>query len=280
MLRQAALLASLALVACVPRIQGGPTTAPAVRAEAIETVKMADMYPVALVNIPVQDEKTKFIPAALYEPGYRPGPFPVAIVLNGCAGVNSDAGIVERLNEAYMAHGIATLVVDSFSPRGIGEVCSNVDFAISSVSFRVKDAYAAAAWLAARPEIDAKHVFLQGYSHGANTAIAATDAQRPLPERTPFAGVIAFYPYCDIRTKFSVPTIILTGAQDDWTPAQLCQDIKDKTSLELTIYPSTRHNFAAPEAEGIYLDHHYAYNVDAAADALERAVEFIEARRH
>jgi hypothetical protein len=35
-------------------------------------------YPVAVVNIPVDDPKTRFVPAALFEPEGA-GPFPVVI---------------------------------------------------------------------------------------------------------------------------------------------------------------------------------------------------------
>lgn len=256
-------------------ISTGPAVwAPAAAAPATETVKMGGGYPVAVVNIPVDDAKTKSVAAALFEPEGA-GPFPVVIILSGCAGVGPDAGIVSRVNADYLQKGIATLVVDSFTPRGIAEVCSDPKI-LEAIGYRVRDAYAAMSWLRTRSEIDSKHIFLQGYSHGAITAIAAIDAQRPAAQRHEFTGVIAFYPYCYSSSKFSVPTIILVGQLDDWTPAKLCEDIVDKTNVEITVYPTAFHAFATPGLDMTYLGHRIAYDEQATNDAQRRALALIQ----
>jgi dienelactone hydrolase len=230
-------------------------------------------YPVAVVNIPVDDPKTRFVPAALFEPEGA-GPFPVVIILSGCAGVGPDAGIVRRVNADYLPKGIATLVVDSFTPRGIAQVCGSPD--IQTVDYRAEDAYAAMNWLSGRSEIDSKHIFLQGYSNGAMAAIYAIDAQRPLTHEQKFAGVIAFYPYCFHGTKFSVPTIILVGELDDWTPAEYCQGYSDK-NVEVTVYPRATHGFATPGLDAVYIGYHLVYDEEATNDAQRRALALIEA---
>jgi len=261
-------------------IQNARVPAKAPATAAVETVKMAGdkfagEYPVAVVKIPVDDAKTKFVAAALFEPDGA-GPFPAVIILSGCAGVGPDAGIVRRVNADYLPKGIATLIVESFMPRGIVEVCSDPKI-LDTIGYRVKDAYAAMSWLSARSEIDSKRIFLQGYSHGAITAIAAIDAQWPATHQQKFAGVIAFYPYCSSSSKFSVPTIILIGQSDDWTPAKLCEDIADKTNLEITVYPKAFHAFAAPGLDIMYLGHHLAYDEQATNDGQRRALALIEA---
>jgi dienelactone hydrolase len=225
----------LALAACAsgPREGASAVASPPTG----EPVRMASAYPVALVNIAVDDAKTKSIAAALFEPRGT-GPFPAVVILSGCAGVNPDASVVSRVNTDYLSKGIATLVVDSFTPRGLAEVCSDSKLLTDSVAFRVRDAYAAVAWLNTRSEIDAKRIFLQGYSHGAITAIAAIDAQWPQTKSEKIAGVIAYYPYCSTNSKFSVPTIILIGEKDDWTPANLCEGIVDRANVEITVYCS------------------------------------------
>ena len=76
-------------------------------APAIETVQMGGKYgeyPVAVVNIPVDDPKTKFVAAALFEPKGT-GPFPAVIILSGCAGVGPDAGIVTARQRGLSAKG-------------------------------------------------------------------------------------------------------------------------------------------------------------------------------
>ena len=234
---------------------------------------MGGEYPVAVVNIPVDDPKTQFVAAALFEPTGA-GPFPAVIILSGCAGVGPDAGIVRRVNADYLPKGIATLVVDSFTPRDVAEVCSDSAALFDAIVYRVEDSYAAIAWLGARPEIDSKHVFLQGYSHGAMTAIEAIHTQRLVPQQKKFAGVIAFYPLC-YQTKFPVPTIVLIGAPDDWTPAKYCQMLQDE-KLEVSVYPKAFHDFPAPGVDRMYLGHHITYDEEATNDAQRRALAFIE----
>jgi len=266
----------IALAACASGPQEvTPAATSAPKQASVEPVKMGRLYPVALVNIPVDDANTKFVSAALFEPT-GPGPFPAVVILSGCAGVNGDTGVVVRVNQGYLAKGIATLALDSFTPRGIAEVCSDSKLLMSSFAFRVKDAYAAMAWLGAKPEINSEHIFLQGYSHGAMTAIAAIDAQRPLPDHPHVAGVIAYYPYCSSGSKFTVPTIILIGQKDDWTPADQCNGIADKTNVEITVYPNAVHHFAALGMDMTYLGHRLLYDAEATNDGQRRALAFIQ----
>jgi dienelactone hydrolase len=242
-----------------------------------EPVRMATAYPAALVNIPVDDAKTKSVAAALFEPRGA-GPFPAVVILSGCAGVNADVSVVSRVNSDYLSKGIATLVVDSFTPRGLAEVCSDSNLLAESIAFRVKDVYAAIAWLSTRSKIDARRIFLQGYSHGAITAIAAIDGQWPQTRSDKVAGVIAYYPYCSTNSKFSVPTIILVGEKDDWTPSKLCEGIVDRANVEITVYPNVAHAFAAPGLDIVYLGHRLLYDAAATNDGQRRALALIQSR--
>jgi dienelactone hydrolase len=274
-LKSIALALPLILAACA----SGPHEDVATAKPPIDkSLRMATAYPVALVNIAVEDPKAKSIPAALFQPAGT-GPFPAVVILSGCAGVNADVSIVGRANRDYMSKGIVTLVVDSFTPRGLAEVCSDRKLLVESIAFRVRDAYAAVAWLGARPDVDPKRIFLQGYSHGANTAIAAIDAQRPRPKAEKIAGVVAYYPYCLANSKFSVPTIVLIGEKDDWTPAKLCAGIVDKTNVEVTVYPNAFHQFAAPGFDLVYLGHRLLYDPEATTDGQRRALALIGSRR-
>jgi dienelactone hydrolase len=54
-------------------------------------------------------------------------------------------------------------------------------------------------------------------------------------------------------TKFTVPTMILIGEKDDWTPAKLCNDLPDETNLVITTYPNAEHAFANPDVDMTYL---------------------------
>ena len=255
------LVALIALTAYVGTPQGA-------RAAEETSVRTAD------VRISVNDPDTELITGTLSLPAGA-GPFPAVIILHTCSGVAVDAGIVSRVNADYLLKGIATLVVDSFTPRGFTSICQYTTRI--SPHRRAEDAYAAMAWLALRPDIDSKHIFVQGYSHGAAAAIDAIDAANAATREQKFAGAIAFYPNCSTTTKFSVQTIILIGELDDWTPASRCQAIEDKTNVEITIYPGAYHAFATPGLDITYLGHHVAYQEAAAMDGQRRAALLIEA---
>jgi len=156
MRKMLALFLLIILAACA----NAPHEAAPAASPAAENVGMSGGFSPVL-QIPVNDSYTKFVMAALFEPEGT-GPFPAVILLSGCAGWPRapDIGIVKRVNADYLPKGIATLVVDSFTPRGIKEVCSDPKLLNDSIAFRVKDAYAAMARLSNRPEIDSRHIFL------------------------------------------------------------------------------------------------------------------------
>ena len=237
-----------------------------------ETIKLGGGIPVVNATIPVEDHRTKSIPGALYEPN-RAGPFPAVVIAHGCNGLAFDAGAIKRAAASYVKNGIAVLVIDSLGPRGIGDDCKSFYW-----GYRVADEYAALSWLGARPEIDSKKIFLQGYSSGgASSAMAAVDPQETgaASHQNRFAGAIIYYPWCRASNKFSVPTIIFIGQADDFTPARQCVEITDKANLEVVVYPHVRHGFANP-GERTVRGIHMAYDEKAAADAQRRALRLIK----
>jgi len=241
-----------------------------------ETVRMEGGYS-PVFRVPVDDVKTKFVPAALFEPSGA-GPFPAVIILGGCEGTGSehDLGAVKRANADYLAKGIATLIVDSFSPRGIITVCGDRTASIAGWDYRAEDAYAAMDWLIGRSEIDARHIFAQGYSHGGRSVIEAVNPKRAAKHKQQFTGVIAFYPRCEANMKFSAPTIILAGERDDLNPPKLCEDIVDKTNVEVVTLPHAGHGFASPGFNPRFAKFHVGYDESATNEAQRRAIAFIE----
>jgi len=241
----------------------------------VETAKMSGGFS-PVVQIPVNDSETKYVLGALYEPEGA-GPFPAVILLSGCANWDppSEVALVKRVNADYLPNGIATLVLDSFTPRGVKGVCSDFDEMVRAVQYRVNDVYAAVTWLNSTPKIDSKHIFLQGYSHGGWTGIMAVSPEARAAHKQAIAGLIAMYPACNTANRFSVPAIILIGQEDDWTSADLCNFL-DKKNVEVTIYPGVQHGFASPGLDTVFLGHHIAYQEAAANDAQHRALTFIQ----
>jgi len=97
---------------------------------------------------------------------YRPagaGPFPFVVLLHGCGGLHHGAmwrSWAEPWAEVFREHGIGTAVVDSFTPRGVEQVCTGSPGAWAVR--RADDAYSMRAWLAEQPYADARQIPVMG----------------------------------------------------------------------------------------------------------------------
>jgi dienelactone hydrolase len=233
-----------------------------------------------VIPIPVHDPTTKAIAGALFKPTGA-GPFPAVVEIGGCNGVSSSQstkGLIDRL----LSKGVATLIVDPFTPRnepqGICQTMANLndrsDAQLQYVSRGGNDALAALKVLEAMPDIDANHVFLLGYSYGAIASLSATNKKN----QAKVAGVVAYYPFCYEDDDPSVPVLVLVGEKDDWTPAAKCQAFASKTNFEVVVYPGATHAFNVPFEKPVeMLGHHFEYNQKAAQDAQQRADAFLDA---
>ena len=121
--------------------------------------------------IPVNDPAIKAISGALFKPAGA-GPFSAVVYMSGCGGIDSPPPRAQQKAtiDHMLAKGVAILIVDSFTPRNEPKgVCANLDGekVIQYATRGSNDALAAVAVLKAMPEIDAKHIFLAGFSLGA-----------------------------------------------------------------------------------------------------------------
>lgn len=217
-----------------------------------------------VIPIPVNDPATKAIAGALFKPAGA-GPFPAVVYMSGCGGIDNPADRAQQkvVIDRYLAKGVATLVVDPFTARNEPEgVCANLDEKRAGQYFGRggSDARAALNVLKGRPDVDAKHIFLQGYSFGAISSLVAVQRKEP-SDRADVAGVIAYYPYCYDGVDPSVPVLVMIGEKDDWTPAAKCQAVKGKTDFEVIVYPGDTHAFTMNFGKPIdYLGHHMEYD--------------------
>jgi dienelactone hydrolase len=238
-----------------------------------------------VIPVPVDDPQVKAIAGALFKPEGA-GLFPAIIYMSDCAGLGdpTDRAQQKAVIDHYVGRGKAVLILDSFTPRGFEMgVCDREDD-INLIRLRAEDAYAAQTALAAMPDIDGKRVFLLGYSHGASASVRAVDPMVAFKHGgAAFAGVVAYYPYCWNYMAVSVPTLVLIGDKDDWTPLSatanhtVCEAKKSR-DFEVVIHPGATHAFTMPmdqpvEAHG----HHIAYDEKATKDAEARADAFIAA---
>jgi dienelactone hydrolase len=212
-------------------------------------------------------------------------PLAAVVLLHGCNG--NYKRLDERWGKRIAGWGYVTVAVDSFGPRGIDDTCASgapVDMA--------SDAYRALNYLVQQSFVDSTRVVLLGFSQGG--WLTLTSLERGVIEQTAhhkFRAGIAFYPPCKgFKGDMTVPTLILIGALDDWTPAQECRDMvegrdgfgisREKGTgvpAKLIVYPGAYHAFDAVtlQTPRTYLGHHLEYNEAAAAQSIEAVHDFL-----
>jgi dienelactone hydrolase len=224
------------------------------------------------------------------------GPFPAIVHLHGCGGLGqafkadpkSDRWIAQLVEWGYVV-----LVVDSFSARHVREACTPASFfafSQSPILTRVLDAFGGLQYLSHLPYVDRNRVAMLGFSMGGWTVLTAATA-RPAavfenPDGLKFKGAIAFYPVCSVMDGvMAMPTLILIGASDDWTPASECQRMMDRRAgagapVDLVVYPGAYHGFDAPVLQpGLMIFGHWlAYNAEADAKARAATKAFLAAQ--
>jgi dienelactone hydrolase len=223
------------------------------------------------------------LPVRIYHPGSA-GPFPFVVLLHGCGGLHREAmwrGWVEPWAELFREHGIGTAIVDSFSPRGVDQVCTG-NVALWAVR-RTDDAYSVRAWLAEQPYADAKRIAVMGMSNGGRTVLAAL--RTTLKHPAPFAAGVALYPGCqsDLDSRFYAPLLVLAGRADTVAPVVHCETMKSRqpsdagSTLDLIIYPRAPHTFDMRLPDRTVLGMRLGYDAEAAADARRRVLDFLVA---
>jgi dienelactone hydrolase len=241
--------------------------------------------------------------ALLHRPA-GPGPFPAIVLLHGCGGLYARNGRLTGRHEhwalALRDQGFVTLLVDSFTPRGLKQICTLKDRPLRAGRERTMDAYGALSFLQGLPYVQPDGVGLLGWSHGGVTTLFTVDPATPArPKLAPaadFRAAVAFYPGCrpdsQHRWSASIPLLLLLGGRDDWCPAAPCVTVAERAKaqgspIEWVVYPDAHHDFDAPDlalrqrsglafAEGGTAM--VGTHAGARADALERVPAFF--RRH
>jgi dienelactone hydrolase len=118
---------------------------------------------------------------------------------------------------------------------------------------RVADANAARRWLQSQSWAIKNRVSLIGWSNGAITSLWAVRPRVGARDGMPdFRSAVAFYPNCrrlgEVGWATRIPTLILIGRADDWTPANLCEQMVAgargrSAAASLVVYPNAMHDF-------------------------------------
>lgn len=234
--------------------------------------------------IPVQPIDHSHVPDApldgrLYQPN-GPGPFPVVIVLHGCGGLVSNVWNWQR---RLLGWGYAVFVLDSFSARGVSEVCEPAAAHLVTVKDRAADVISAALLLRTQPEIDGTRIAVLGLSHGGATAVRITQRRYEGLHPGLLAASVDYYGECGSAAAHgSVPLLVLAGESDNWdNPAQDCRAFAGSVSpnqpVEVHTYPGAGHKFDDPDQlPVVFLGHPLGYNANAAQDSFEQVRMFLD----
>jgi dienelactone hydrolase len=213
------------------------------------------------------------------------GPFPAVVGLHGCGGMpDTTKG---KLADELVAWGYVILLVDSFATRGIEQACTFSGFTVVSRK-RISDAYGALAYLAGQSFVDPQRVAAVGFSQGGWVTLSVAESEYllklfVLPSNLRFRAAVAFYPICRAAgMRPLIPTLILIGAFDEWTPAADCTNKIDAwgtngVPIEQVVYPRAHHGFYYSELQPgrAIFDRWAEYNEEAATDASRRMREFL-----
>jgi dienelactone hydrolase len=196
---------------------------------------------------------------------------PVVIALHGCGGLYATTGARKgQLNARHHAmgqmlqeQGYHAIFPDSFGSRGIVSICSEAQRLANGIRVgldeRRADTMSALDWVRQQPwaDVQRNNIAVLGWSHGAQTLLAATDANHSSVKAAgaAFKTAIAFYPGCieASRTGYfpNSPLTLLLGAEDDWTLPEPCirlgERLKQKGhAVKVKVYPDAVHDFDTP----------------------------------
>ncbi|HVJ22670.1 MAG TPA: dienelactone hydrolase family protein [Burkholderiales bacterium] len=192
--------------------------------------------------------------AHLFRPAAR-GRAPAMVIVQGFGGVSDTReGFWARELAAF---GVAALVVESFTARGIGS--SIDDQSRLSTAQGVRDAYAALGYLAQQDFIDPRRIGVMGMSWGGTVALRAADRRRQ-GQGPAFAVSIPLYPGCVAQYRNpqpGAPLLLLIGQLDDYTGIRTCVEYVERIraaggAAQVRVYRDAHHGFDDARAPEVF----------------------------
>lgn len=216
------------------------------------------------VRVPVeQSGRTVQLAAQLFKPATTTGSVPAVAIFHGCGGPGQNTA---RMAGLLASWGYAALVVDSFSARGLKDVCGRNWPSQADAEARAHDIDAALAWLGTQSFVDPRRLAVMGYSYGGGVAMLRALSGKPEDATSSSArAAVLVYPDCALadalgpRLAVRQPTLFAMGALDDWTPPAQCRAVIDRVTrgrdlVETKIYEGAHHSFDALGLPVRYLD--------------------------
>jgi dienelactone hydrolase len=220
---------------------------------------------------------------------------PAILLLHGCGGMLNRQGLPDQRMRSYAEllakMGWHVLALDSFSARGVKEICTRARGGRAQVSqtLRRADTAAAIAWLSRHEAVDKNRLGLMGWSNGGTTVLAYTHHGDPPELKASYPGLraaVAFYPGCNDREQHgyqpAMPVLLLLALSDDWTPPEPCLRLKSE-NISMLGWENAFHGFDGTaklrfrtdirngiNPEGV----HQGANIQAGEEARASLIEF------
>ena len=208
-------------------------------------------------------------------------PYPVVILLHGCGGLTPAVNQALAGHAAFLReHGFATVVLDSFGPRGLGagNVCPSPAELAAARDYRQRDVERLVEHLRRQPRFQPEALFLVGQSNGGSVALRQARVGT-------FAAVVALYPWCGGLPRdpsaWPSPVLVLAGDADDWTPPDECVSVAQAVGsrFQVELFAGAHHSFDLDLPVQTYAGHTVAGTPHLADAARERMLRHFDAAR-
>jgi len=199
--------------------------------------------------------QSHLLAAELRIPQGQKAKFPAVVLIHGSGGISGSMDLwVHALNQA----GIATLVIDTFSGRGVTSTVQDQTL-LHSLAMMV-DAYRGLDLLAKHPRIEPSKISIMGFSKGAVASVfsASTRFKAMYGSSAKFASHIGLYTPCNTRFMGDTdltgsPMRFYHGTTDDYVNVVPCRayvaELKAKgVDISLTEFANTQHGYDSPLA--------------------------------
>lgn len=182
-----------------------------------------------------------------FPPNMTADKVPVMVVMHSSGGI--DKRVYDWV-DFFNKMGVATFMIDSFTPRGIQSTAT--DQSQLNISVSSADSLLALKLLATHPRIDASKIGVIGWSKGGIAAMTASFEKLRaslVPGDLKYALHVPFYGGCNQYAKTTgAPILMFTGTKDDWNTLEDCQSNVDKlkglgADLKFVVYEGAMHGF-------------------------------------
>ena len=224
-------------------------------------------YSLSALALPTEGEVPGFFTNTARMGIFKPdgaGPFPALIIMHTCGAVDHDPAHMPFWVEQAIKAGFVAFVLDSWSQRGISEICQSGRgvFLQFHIAVRTRDAYDALGHLIKFPFVDRDRIAAIGFSNGGRVSyqIARWAAQEMYAQTaTRFAAAIAVYGKCFQKSRgieylaadVERPLLALLGDQDrDGDPADCLPRLEKLRAagkpVEWHVFPGVGHAWDQP----------------------------------